>query len=424
MINISLLEEVVNDQLEHFRKKETGTPRRVDFERHLKSRQITVISGIRRSGKSTLMSQFARQAGEYYYINFDDERLINFAVDDFQNLMVVFQKLYPAETIFIDEVQNIVGWERFIRRIHDEGYKIFITGSNARLLSSELSTHLTGRYLKIELYPFSFTEFLDFNDVDYSIASSKTRAAVLRLFDKYLKNGGFPEYIRYNDPESLKRVYDDILYRDILVRFKIREVKGFKHLASFLFSNFTKEMSYNSLKNNIGFRSVTSVKDYIDFMQEAYLLFELPRYDYSLKKQVLTGKKIYAIDNGLRNTVSFYFSEDEGRLLENLVFVELKRRGEDVFYFKGRNECDFLIRKGLKITEAIQVSRELKRGINEDREINGVMEAVKSFKLKTGTILTGHQEDTLIRDGITLRLVPAWKWLIEAYGMTKGGIFR
>lgn len=414
MINISLLEKVVNDQLEHFRKKETGTPRRVDSERHLKSQQITVISGIRRSGKSTLMSQFARQTGEYYYINFDDERLINFAVEDFQNLMVVFQKLYPAMTVFIDEVQNIAGWERFVRRIHDEGYKIFLTGSNARLLSSELSTHLTGRYLKIELYPFSFMEFLDFKDVDYSIASSKTRAAVLRLFDEYLKKGGFPEFVRYNDPESLKRVYDDILYRDILVRFKIREVMGFKNLASFLFSNFTKETSYNSLKNNIGFKSVTSVKSYIDFMREAYLLFELPKYDYSLKKQVSTGKKIYAVDNGLRNTVSFYFSEDEGRLLENLVFVELKRRGEEIFYFKGKNECDFIIRRGLKIAEAIQVSRELKRGISEEREINGIMEAVKSFKLKTGTILTGHQEDTLIKDGITLKLAPVWKWLIEA----------
>lgn len=410
---MSLLEEVVNDQLEHFQKKDTGTPRRVDFERHLKSRQITVISGIRRSGKSTLMSQFARQTGEYYYINFDDERLINFAVEDFQNLMVVFQKLYPAMTVFIDEVQNVAGWERFVRRIHDEGYKIFLTGSNARLLSSELSTHLTGRYLKIELYPFSFMEFLDFKDVDYSIASSKTRATVLRLFDEYLKNGGFPEFVRSNDPESLKRVYDDILYRDILVRFKIREVMGFKNLASFLFSNFTKETSYNSLKNNIGFKSVTSVKNYIDFMREAYLLFELPKYDYSLKKQVSSGKKIYAIDNGLRNAVSFYFSEDEGRLLENLVFVELKRRGEEIFYFKGKNECDFIVRRGLKIAEAIQVSRELKRGISEEREINGIMEAVKSFKLKTGTILTGHQEDTLIKDGITLKLVPVWKWLIE-----------
>lgn len=413
MINISLLEEVVNDQLEHFRKKETGTPRSIHFEKYLKSRQITVISGIRRCGKSTLLSQFARKVIDYYYINFDDERLINFTVDDFQNLMVVFQKLYPAGTIFIDEVQSITGWERFVRRIHDEGYKIFLTGSNARLLSSELSTHLTGRYLKIELYPFSFREFLDFSGVDYRVKSSKGRATVLRRFDDYIKKGGFPEFIQYSDPESLKRVYDDILYRDILVRFKIREVKGFKHLASFLFSNFTKEMSYNSLKNNLGFKSVTSVKNYIDFMQEAYLLFELPRYDYSLKKQVSTGKKIYAVDNGLRCAVSFYFSEDEGRLLENLVFVELKRRGEEIFYFKGKNECDFLIRRGAKIIEAIQVSRELKKGINEEREINGIMDAVKLFKLKTGIILTRHQEETIEKDGVALRLVPVWKWLIE-----------
>lgn len=412
MINMSLLEEVVNDQLEYFRKKDTGTARRIDFDKYLKTRQITVISGIRRSGKSTLLSQFSRRIGAYYYINFDDERLMGLAVEDFHNLMVVFQKLYPANAIFLDEVQNISGWERFVRRVHDEGYKIFITGSNARLLSSELATHLTGRYVKIELYPFSFREFLDFHGIDYSAGSTRGKASVLKHFDEYLKNGGFPEFVRYRDQESLKRVYDDILYRDILVRFKIREVKAFKQLASFLFSNLTKEASYNSLKNSLGFKSVTSVKNYIEFMQEAFLVFELPRHDFSLKKQMATGRKIYVIDNGLRNAVSFYFSEDMGRLFENLVFIELKRRGEEVFYFKGKNECDFLVRKGTRITGAIQVSKEVRKGVNEDREIGGVIEASKAFELKTGTILTQHREDEIIKDGITVRLIPVWKWLI------------
>ncbi|MBI4826801.1 MAG: ATP-binding protein [Nitrospirae bacterium] len=413
MANISLIEEVVNDQLAYFSKKDSGIPRHVDFDSYLKTKQITVISGIRRSGKSTLLSQFAGRVKEYYYVNFDDERFINFSVEDFRNLMVVFQKLYTANTIFIDEVQNIAGWERFVRRLHDEGYKIFLTGSNARLLSSELATHLTGRYAKIELYPFSFLEFLDFHGVQYSVVSSGGRAAILRHFDEYLKKGGLPEFVRYNDPESLKRVYDDILYRDILVRFKIREVKAFKNLSSFIFSNFTKEMSYNSLKNGLGFKSVTSVTNYIEFMQEAYLVFELPRYDYSLKKQVSTGKKMYVIDNGLRNAVSFYFSEDSGRLLENLVYIELKRRGQEIFYFRGKNECDFLLRTGSKITEAIQVSRELRRGVNEEREIKGVLEAALTCKLKTGTIITLHQEDEIKKDGVTIRLVPVWKWLIE-----------
>lgn len=413
MMNISFIEEVVNDQLAYFSKKDSGIPRHIDFGRYLKTRQITVISGIRRSGKSTLLSQFAERVKEYYYVNFDDERFINFSVEDFSNLMVVFQKLYPAKTVFIDEVQNIAGWERFVRRLHDEGYKIYLTGSNARLLSSELATHLTGRYVKIELYPFSFAEFLDFHGVEYRSISSRGRAAVLRHFDEYLKKGGLPEFVRYNDPESLKRVYDDILYRDILVRFNIREVKAFKNLASFIFTNFTKEMSYNSLKNGLGFKSVTSVTNYMEFMQEAYLVFELPRYDYSLKKQVATGKKMYVIDNGLRNAVSFYFSEDSGRLLENIVYIELKRRGQEIFYFRGKNECDFLVRTGSKITEAIQVSRELRRGVNEEREIKGILEAALMCKLKTGTIITLHQENEIKKEGVTIRLVPVWKWLIE-----------
>jgi hypothetical protein len=413
MINISFLEEVINDQLRYFKSRESGVIRHINFGKYLKTKQITVISGIRRSGKSTLLSQFAKRFENYYYINFDDERLIDFSVKDFQNLMIIFQKLYPARVIFIDEIQNIIGWERFIRRIHDEGYKIFLTGSNARLLSSELTTHLTGRYVKIELYPFSFREFLEFREVDYKTKSSKARAMILRYFDDYLKGGGFPEFVKYNDTEFLKRIYDDILYRDILVRFKIKEVKAFKHLSSFLFSNFTKETTYNSLKTTLGFKSVTSVKNYIEFMQEGFLIFELPRYEYSLKKQMVQGKKVYVIDNGLRNNVSFFFSEDEGRLLENLVFIELKRKGKEIFYFRGRKECDFMIRKGSKITEAIQVSLSLQGGVNEEREVGGILEALENFKLKTGIILTKHQEGTIRRNNFTIKLIPVWKWLLE-----------
>ena len=324
-----------------------------------------------------------------------------------------FQKLYPSSVIFIDEIQNIAGWERFVRRIHDEGYKIFLTGSNARLLSSELATHLTGRYVKIELYPFSFREFLEFREIDYRIRNTKAKAAILRNFDVYLRAGGFPEFVKYDDREFLKRIYDDIIYRDILVRFKIKEVKAFKHLASFLFSNFTKETTYNSLKNTLGFKSVTSVRNYIEFMQESYLIFELPRYEYSLKKQIIQGKKIYVIDNGIRNNVSFFFSDDEGRLIENLVFIELKRKGKEVFYFKGRKECDFVIRKGSKITEAVQVSLSLTAGVNEEREMGGILEALEHFHLKRGVILTKHQEDTVRRKKFTIKLMPVWKWLIE-----------
>lgn len=412
MINMALLEEVVSDQLEYFRNRETGLTREIDFDKFLKSRQITVISGIRRSGKSTLLSQFSRRFKDFYYINLDDERLIDFAVDDFKNLLVVFQKLYISKVIFIDEIQNVAGWERFVRRVHDEGYKIFLTGSNAKLLSSELATHLTGRHVKIDLYPFSFREYLNFRKVNYSKRTTGNKALILKHFDAYLEEGGFPEFIKYGDLEFLKRIYDDILYRDLIVRFKIRETKAFKQLASYLFTNLAKEVSYNALKGTLGFKSVTSVKNYMEFMEECFLIFELPRYDYSLKKQMVTGKKVYVIDNGIRNNNAFYFSEDEGRLLENLVFIELRRRGSELYYFREKRECDFLIRERTRIVAAIQVSRELGGSSNMERETEGLLEALGRFNLKTGFILTRHQKDIIKRDGFTINITPVWEWLL------------
>ena len=414
MINISKLEKIVNDQSQIFKKKDIGVPRAVNFKKHLKTKQITVISGIRRSGKSTLLSQFAREYSKYYYLNFDDERLINFTVEDFENLMMVFQKKHKAKVIFLDEIQNISKWERFVRRIFEEGYKIFVTGSNAKLLSSELATHLTGRYFKIELFPFSFLEYLNFKKINYKKKDTKTEVKILKNFDKYLKNGGFPEFIKYNDPEFIKRIYENILYKDLLARFKIRETKAFKELANYLFSNFTKEASYNSLKNILGFKNVMTVRNYVSFMEESYLLFELYKYDYSLKKQYVFNKKIYVIDNGIRNIVSFYFSEDRGKLLENLVFIELKRQGKEIYFYRDKVECDFLIFEKNKITKIIQVTDTLDAN-NEKRELKGLLEAAKQFNLKQGFILTKNQEYRFQKDGVKIKVVPTWKWLLGIY---------
>lgn len=414
MIKNTLLSEVIEDQLNKFKSKDVGVPRDVDFDKYIRTRQVTVVSGIRRSGKSTLLVQFSKKFENFYYVNFDDDRLADFTVKDFQQLMIVLQKKYQSQIIFLDEIQNITGWERFVRRIHDEGYKIFITGSNAKLLSSELATHLTGRYVKIELFPFSFKEFLRLRNVSYEKKSSAEKARVLKYFEIYLKYGGFPEFLKYDDEEFLKRVYDDILYKDLLVRFKVKEIKAFKQLASFLFTNFTKEVSYNSLKNTLGFKSGTSVKNYIEFMRESFLVFELYKYDYSLKKQFVSDKKIYVIDNGLRNAVAFYFSEDLGRMLENLVFMELKRRGKKLYYFKDKKECDFLIKEKSKIVEALQVSKDMQTGANEDREFDGLIEAMKKFDLKKGTVLTEYNEDIIKRDGFKINIVPIWKWLLDS----------
>lgn len=410
MINLAKIEEVVIDQLEKFKFKDAGIIRDIDFDRYVKTKQITIISGIRRCGKSTLLAQLSKKFENFYYINFDDERLINFDVGDFEILMIAFQKMYTSKVILLDEIQNIEKWERFVRRIYDEGYKIFITGSNARLLSSELATHLTGRYFKIELFPFSFKEFLALQKVDYKQKGTENKIKVLKNFDFYLENGGFPEFLKYKDTELLKRVYEDVLYRDLLTRFKIRESKSFKQLAMFLFTNFTKEISYNSLKDALGFKSPVSVKNYIEFMQESFLIFELYKYDYSLKKQYVSNKKIYVIDNGMRNTIAFSISQDKGKMLENLVFLELRRRGNYIYFFKDKYECDFIIQEKNKIIRAFQVTHNF-NDVNSEREINGLIDTMGKFNLTKGLILTLDQNNIIVHNNLTINIMPVWEWL-------------
>jgi predicted AAA+ superfamily ATPase len=408
------LEELILDQQETFRAKDPGVKRDIDLDRYKAYDQIVIISGVRRCGKSTLLRQFADSYEEYYYINFDDERLIEFEVSSFSQLMVIFQKLWPkVKTIFIDEIQNILGWESFVRRIHDEGYKIYLTGSNARLLSSELGTHLTGRYVKIELYPFSFPELLLFRGISPSPLTSTKKAELLRIFDAYLEHGGFPGFTRFGDPEYLKRTYDDILYRDIIVRFGIREVRSFKQLVQYIFSQVSKEASYHSLTRAVGIKSAMSVRDYIRYLEDAYLFFELYRYDPSLKRQYASQKKLYVIDNGMRNTVSFRFSGDSGHLLENLVFIDLKRRGMSIYFHRKSGECDFITVEQGRASLAIQVSYEL-NDTNRDREFEGLREAMRMLQISQGLILTYNQEEGPLNDTDgTIQVIPVWKWLLH-----------
>ncbi len=414
MIPSSQLEELVHSQKETFLAKDSGIPREIATDAFLKTDQIVAITGIRRCGKSTLLRQLSAHYRDFLYINFDDDRLMDFTLADFPSLMLVFLKTTPEiKVLFIDEIQNIEGWERFVRRVHDEGYKVFLTGSNANLLSRELGTHLTGRYTKITLYPFSFREVLAFRSISTERITAKKKAAILLEFDRFLAGGGFPEYLKYGDTEYLKRIYDDILFRDIISRFGIREVKGFRTLAHYLFTNVANAATYNALKNTLGFKSVVSVRDYIGFLQEAYLIFEIFRYDFSLKKQYIHEKKLYCIDTGLRNAVAFRFSDDKGRLLENLVFIELLRRGKSVYFFRNPKECDFITEDRGVVTSAFQVCYELSRE-NRNREIDGLIAAMTAQTLAEGIILTYHQEETITRNGYSIDVLPVWKWLIES----------
>ena len=388
-----------------------------------KDKEITILSGIRRSGKSSLLNIVRTQNKEKdYFINFDDERLASFTVNDFQNLYEVFIEIFGEQkTFYFDEIQNVEGWERFVRRLHDNGNKIYITGSNATMLSKELGTRLTGRYIKYELYPFSFQEFLKFKQVDYTekdIFTTFGRAKLKSKFNEYFKKGGFPGFLENENVQYLKSLYESILYRDVMVRNKITNEKEILELSLFLASNTAKLITYNSLKKVIGVQNATTVKNYMKIIQDTYLISLVNKYDTSLKKQVQNPKKVYFVDVGLVRIVGFHNSDNDGRLLENLVFVELKRRAKDVYYHKNKYECDFVIKQKNKITEAIQVSWSLHNDETRKREINGLLDAMNTYSLKQGLILTENDENNIKINNKEITILPVWKWLLQ-YKLSK-----
>lgn len=407
----NLLELVVNEQFEYFSSKPKGITRDINHASYLETEQITIISGIRRCGKSTLLLQFASNYKDYHYLTFDDERLVNFSVEDFQNLLTIWHKRSDSKILFLDEIQNVLQWERFVRRAHDQGYKIFLTGSNAHLLSSELSTHLTGRYLRIDLYPFSFFEIVNSQKIPFKEITTQIQAKIMSAFDEYLTSGGFPEWYKSKNNESLQNIYDDILYRDVIARYKIQEIKNLRMVSNFLMTNIAKEFSYESIAKMVQIKSTTTVKNYTMFLEAVFLLFEVYKYDYSLRKQYVSNKKIFSIDNGLRNQVAFKHTADKGRLLENLIFIELKRRRKNVFYFREKNECDFILEQNGSVTAIIQVCSQL-NSENESRELMGLAEAAQIFNLKDGTLITYDLEKTMEFKNIKIQIIPAWKWLL------------
>jgi len=382
-----------------------------------KGEDIVVISGIRRCGKSTLLNQIRSSYREQdYYMNFDDERLLKFKVGDFQELHEIFIELFGQQTTFwFDEIQNVQGWERFVRRLHEQGSKVFITGSNATMLSRELGTHLTGRYLRHELFPFSFKEFLlleNYKPEEKMAYTTEGKAELRRLYNKYFLSGGFPYYLKFGDDNYLKSLYESILYRDVMARHNLTGEKELKELVYLLASNVSRLFSNNRLATAVGLRNATTMKNYLDFLQDTYLLFAVNKFDFSARKQLQNARKIYFIDNALIRKLGFIFSEDRGRFLENMVFIELKRRGKEIYYFKGKAECDFLVRDGIDITGAIQVCYAFGDKETRDRELKGLMEALVAYHIDNGWILTDDTEETLEQNGKMIRIMPVWKWMI------------
>ncbi len=409
-----ILEQVILDQRTAFAARPCGVQRHIDLEGHLQHDRVVVITGLRRVGKSTLLRQIAERVGDYHYADLDDERLTGFGVTDFQAMLEAWHKRSAARVILLDEVQEVPGWERFVRRVNDGGYKVFLTGSNAKLLSAELGTHLTGRHSRVELFPFSFREVLDLKGIDAPAAMTTDQVAKVRAeFDSYLMAGGMPEHVQFPSRDYLQQVYEDVLHRDILVRKGIRRVGAFKALAHYLYSNFTADISYNRLAQVLEYKAATSVASAVSHLEEAYLAFEVLKYDHSMRKQHVNEKKIYVIDNGIRTAVAFQFSPDLGKYLENLVFVSLKRQGKRIYFSRDRSECDFLVVDGKEVTEAIQVCHSL-NAANSARELGGLADVLTRHPEASPLLLTAAETRSfpLARAGRDVQVLPVWRWLL------------
>ena len=362
---------------------------------------VLIITGIRRCGKSTLMQQLINNIkGNVAFFNFEDSRIFGFETTDFVKL----DEVIGNDTLyyFFDEIQNVDNWEIFVRNLHDKQKVICVTGSNASLLSRELGTKLTGRNIQIELLPFSFKEYLSFKKIK---AESAT-------FKQYLLEGGFPDYLKTANKEVLQQLFKDIIYRDIIVRHSVRNDKVLMSIALYLISNAGKEFSFTNIKNTFGVGSVNTVMDYISWFEDSYLLFTLPKFNWSLKSVAINPKKVYVIDTGFGDANSLSFSNDTGRLFENAVYLQLRRKHKELYYFREKGECDFVVKEKNKVTHAVQVCAEVTQE-NLPREVNGLVEALKFFDLEEGVIITINQDDEIERDGKKIHLISAWKWFMN-----------
>lgn len=432
MITKDKLLDILNDW--NFWKKdlETGIERKLyleEMERYFKMGLIVSLVGLRRSGKSTLMQQFMKklvaekkaEKKDILYVNFEDSRFVGeYSLDLLNNIYDVYlENLKPQKTpiIFLDEIQNIDGWEKFVNSLSErKKAKIFVSGSSAHLLSSEFSSVLTGRQLSLIVYPLTFEEFLLFNNVEVGdkldFANQKNK--IRKLFSDYARYGGMPKPSLLklkNDKETLLRNYlEDILTRDLIERFKIRQTEKLKVLTKFYLTHISSLMSYNKVEKFLKI-PLTTVERFSGYLTYPFLIYFVNKFAFSLKEQTVSPRKVYAADLGMRNAATF--GGDEGRVLENLAFLRLIKDQKEVFYYKTKNnlEVDFLARKGRE-KQLIQATLTLKNFATRDREINALKTAMKELNLKSGLILTKDEEDEFRFDGKTITVQPLYRWLL------------
>jgi len=408
------------EELERIEKTENIIKReRLDEGRsYLKYPNILVITGARRSGKS-IFSYLLEKDKKFAYVNFDDERLIGLRGEDLNKILESFYELYNnIDYIILDEIQNIPNWELFVNRLR-RTKKIIITGSNSNLLSGELATHLTGRYLEIKLFPFSFIEFLRLKN--FKILNEYTteeKSKILNYMREYLEYGGFPEAYKFGKA-IVTKIYEDILTKDIILRYKIKKIDELKKLAKYLISNSCGEISYLKLSKILGIKHPSTISNWVSYLEDSFLILKLEKFDFKLKQQFIAPKKIYCIDSGMLDSIGFKFSENKGKILENAVAIELQRKKEavkelEVYYWKDyvQNEIDFVLKNKEKIEQLIQVSYINNKEEIKEREISSLIKGGKEFKCSNLIIITWNYESEEKFDGKKIKFIPLWKWLL------------
>lgn len=421
-MNKEFLRNVITDQYENL-KDISNTLIRVDSKNmnsFVNNPAISIISGIRRCGKSTLLEQIINlyYRDNFYYFDFSDERISKFLTEDFQLLYETFlEKFGKRKAFFFDEIQGIPDWNKFVNRMKKIGYKCFVTGSNSNLLSKELSTYLTGRHIDRILFPFSFKEYLKYKNIKIDLDSTKSKTKIIKEFKNYFKLGGFPEVVLTNDTSILLNIYSDIISKDIIERFKIKDISLFKEFSNYVISLSTNEFTYKSLKDNFKIKNITTVSNYLDYLKLTFLIYEVKRFSSSLQKLNKYPKKFYCVDNGLLNKIGFGYSIGNPRFLENQVFIELWRNNPlcDFYYYRDNDnkECDFLVLKNRKVVKAIQVCYSFKKADTRNREIEGLLSALNKFDLNYGLIITYEHKESLKVNGKVIEMIPIYEWLLK-----------
>ena len=387
-----------------------------DVTPYLDANVIKLITGPRRAGKSVYALQIL--AGKNYaYLNFDDTQLLGAFNED--AVMQALAEVYPGyDYLLLDEVQNLDSWDAWVSKLYRRGVNLVITGSNANLLSSEMSTLLTGRYVEIQILPFSMKETLEYKEAPINAELPDEKAKLFIEMDDYLKKGGYPEIVKNRDIEQayLSALFDSIILKDVAQRHKIRKITELYDLADYLISNYSNPLSYNEIADELSLGSVTTVKKFCGYLAEPYLFFYLPRYNNKLKEMKKAPRKVYVIDNGFIYTRSFELSSNNGRQLENMVFIELLRRGYDLekslLYYRTSNdkEVDFVTRDGRKVTSLIQVSYDISKAKTREREMDALVKASEELKCDNLLLITWDQEDSVEYKGKHIRIVSLVEW--------------